>query len=100
VNENLVAGIDGRRTPRAYLLRKLVGPRVVNDEVDGEPVVVFLAEDAVTVSALRRKADGRTLTFAVAGDGIRDAETGTLWDAMTGRALSGPSRVGRWRDSR
>jgi hypothetical protein len=54
------------------------------------PVVVFLAEDAVTVRALRRKAAGRTLTFAVEGDALRDAETGSRWDPMTGRALSGP----------
>src|SRR5512139_3662574 len=58
VNEDLVAGIEGRRTARAYLLRKLAGPRLVNDQLDGEPVVVVLAEDGVTVSALRRKADG------------------------------------------
>jgi hypothetical protein len=90
VNEDLVAGIDGRRTPRAYLLRRMAGPRVVNDELDGEPVVVFLAEDAVTVSALRRTAAGRTLTFAAQGDTLVDAETGTRWDPMTGRAVSGP----------
>jgi len=90
VNEDLVAGIEGRRSPRAYLLRKLAGPRVVNDELDGEPVVVFLGEDAITVSALRRTAAGRTLTFAAAGDSLRDAETGSLWDPMTGRAVSGP----------
>ncbi len=90
VNEDLVAGIEGRHTPRAYLLRKLAGPRVVNDELDGEPVAVFLAEDAVTVSALRRTAAGRTLTFAARGDALVDAETGSRWDPMTGSAVSGP----------
>jgi len=90
VNEDLVAGIEGRRTPRAYLLRKLAGPRVVNDELDGDPVVVFLAEDAVTVMALRRTAAGRTLAFAAQGDALVDAETGSRWDPMTGRAVAGP----------
>jgi hypothetical protein len=90
VNEDLVAGIEGRRGPRAYLLRKLAGPRVVNDEVDGEPVAVFLAEDGVTVSVLLRTTDGRTLTFAADGDSLRDAETGTLWDPLSGRSVSGP----------
>ena len=89
-NEDLVAGVDGPRHPRAYLLRVLAGPRVANDELDGEPIVVFLAEDAVTVCALRRRVAGRTLTFAAAGDSLRDAETGSVWDPMTGRALSGP----------
>jgi hypothetical protein len=90
VNEDLVAGIEGRSQARAYLLRRLAGPRVVNDDLDGEPVVVFLAEDAVTVRALRRTVAGRTLTFAAEGDSLRDAETGSRWDPMTGRALSGP----------
>ncbi len=90
VNADLVAGVEGPRAPRAYLLRKLAGPRVVNDELDGEPVVVFLAEDGVTVSALRRSADGRALTFTAQGDTLVDAETGSRWDAMTGRATSGP----------
>jgi hypothetical protein len=75
-------------------LRRLAGPRVANDELDGEPIVVFLAADAVTVRALRRTAGGRTLTFAAAADRLRDSETGSLWDPMTGRALSG-SLVGR-----
>ena len=90
VNEDLVAGIEGRRHARAYLLRRLAGPRVVNDELDGDPVVVFLAEDAVTVRALRRTAARRTLTFAADGDTLRDAETGSRWDPLTGRAFSGP----------
>jgi hypothetical protein len=90
VNADLVAGIEGPRTPRAYVLRKLAGPRVVNDAVDGEPVAVFLAEDGVTVSALRRAAGGRTLTFAAQGDALVDAETATRWDPMTGRAIAGP----------
>jgi len=89
VNEDLVAGVEVGGHPRAWLLRTLARPRVVNDEVDAEPVVVFLAADAVTVRVLRRRSGGRTLTFAVAGDTLRDAETGSVWDPMTGRALSG-----------
>jgi hypothetical protein len=90
VNEDLVAGVEGQRRARAYLLRTLARPRVVNDELDGEPIAVVLAEDAVTVRALRRAVAGRTLTFAPVGDRLRDAETGSLWDPMTGQALSGP----------
>jgi hypothetical protein len=90
VNEDLVAGIEGRRTPRAYLLRRIGAARVVNDEHDGAPVVVFLAEDGVSVSARRRTAGGRTLTFSAEGDTLVDAETRSRWDPMTGRALSGP----------
>ncbi len=90
VNEDLVAGIEGSRGARAYLMRRLAGPRIVNDVLDGEPVVVFMAEDAVTVRALRRTLAGRLLTFSVQGDRLSDAETGSSWDPLTGQAVAGP----------
>ena len=90
-NEDLVAGISGPKSARAWLLRRLYrAGRVVNDALDGEPVVVFLAADTVTVRILRRTVGKRTLTFRAAGDSLRDDETGSVWDPMTGRAQSGP----------
>jgi hypothetical protein len=90
VAEDLIVAVEGPKTARAYLLRRLAPRRVANDAVDGQPIVVFLAEDAVTTRVLRRSVTGRTLTFEAEGDRLRDVETGTRWDPMTGRALSGP----------
>jgi hypothetical protein len=89
-NEDLVAGVESASGPRAWLLRKLWESRVLNDAYGEEPIVVFLAQDAVTVCVMRRRVGGRVLTFAVEGDRLRDAETGSRWDGLTGRAESGP----------
>jgi hypothetical protein len=89
-NEDLVAGVEGKGGSRAWLLRRLAASRVLNDAADGTPVVVFLAEDAVTVRVMGRSVGGRVLTFAVQRDRLHDAETGSEWDALTGRAVSGP----------
>ena len=91
LNDDLVAGVLGSKGARAWLLRRLhAADRVVNDAVDGEPVVVFLGEDMVTVRVLRRTLAKRTLSFRADGDSLRDEETGSTWDPMTGRARSGP----------
>jgi hypothetical protein len=90
VNEDLVVAVELSHGARAWLLRHLAPRRVVNDEVAGEPVVVFLARDAVTARVWGRAVGGRVLTLTAEGDRMRDAETGTLWDPLTGRALEGP----------
>jgi hypothetical protein len=91
LNQDLVLGVESGTSARAFLLRRLAEERVANDALDGEPVLVSLAEDQVTATAWRRRVGGRTLTFAsLAGDRLKDAQTGSTWDALTGRALSGP----------
>lgn len=92
LNQDLVLGVEsGNGAARGFLLRRLAEERVANDTLGEEPVLVVLAEDQVTAAAWRRRTDGRTLSFApVAGDRLQDAETGSTWDPLTGRALSGP----------
>jgi hypothetical protein len=63
---------------------------VTNDVLDNDLIVVLLAADAVTARVFRRSAGERTLTFEASGDRLRDRETGSVWDPMTGLALSGP----------
>ncbi|MEM7350491.1 MAG: DUF3179 domain-containing (seleno)protein, partial [Acidobacteriota bacterium] len=37
-----------------------------------------------------RRVDDRQLNFELTGDQLRDGETGTTWDAISGRAIDGP----------
>jgi hypothetical protein len=90
-NEDLVAGVERAAGARAWLLRRLASTRVLDDVAGDEPVVVFLAEDDVTVRVMSRRVAGRVLTLAlVPHDRLRDAETGSEWNALTGRAVAGP----------
>jgi Flp pilus assembly protein TadD len=93
-NEDLVAGVESTTPPRAWLLRSLRRARALNDVAGEEPLLALLAADGVTVRVLRRRVDGRVLTFTAEGERLRDTETGSAWDGLSGRALSGPL-VGR-----
>ena len=92
VNADLVVGIEGAKGgARAYLVRALAAAGgLANDSLDGEPLLVTLAEDLVTVRVSRRSVEGRVLTFEGRSPQPRDRETGSVWDVTTGRALSGP----------
>lgn len=96
----------GEREPVAVTLARLEQDRVVQLDVDGEPIVVAWepgqasALDAESIDAGRdvgqtgafvaRDPNGRPLTFRSGGDGVlTDEETGTTWNLL-GRATAGP----------
>ena len=77
---------------------------VVNDTVDGVPIVVLWApgtasaldaasvaggDDVGAATTFSRQLDGQTLTFVLDGDRVLDEQTGSEWDVL-GQAVSGP----------
>ncbi len=57
---------------------------------DGKGILVFLSEDNATSRVYPREVDGRTLTFDLAGgDLLKDRETGSAWNAISGKAVFG-----------
>ena len=85
-----VIGLPGRDGAVALLGRELAPRRTANLDFEGRPIVAFMTEDATTAVVWERTVEGRSLTFAAAGDRMVDAETGTSWEPLTGRAESGP----------
>jgi hypothetical protein len=88
----------------AYPFESLSEVRVINDVVDGVPIVVFWKEGARSAlddaelsnsrnvgstAAFRREVEGQLLTFEWTTGAFRDLETGSAWD-LAGRAVSGP----------
>ena len=64
---------------------------LVQLSVGDEPVMVWVDGATGTVRAYLRRVADRLLNFEPAGeDALRDRETGTLWSAANGLALSGP----------
>ena len=95
--KSLVLGLDNGRIQRAYALVALSEQLVLNDEFDGQPIVV--AADPLTLftaAVFLRQAGDETLTFEMVderGEGevlLRDQETGSIWSGATGKAMSGP----------
>jgi hypothetical protein len=89
-NDDWVIGLEGRTSRAAFLVRRLAEPRLANEVFEDRPIVAFLTEDFTTAAVWERTVDGRVLRFEAEGDRLRDVETGTLWDPMTGRAVGGP----------
>ena len=85
---------------RAYPRRILAWHPVVQDIVGGLPVVIAYCGPCEAASAFAPSVGGRALRFRDAGlwlDGrplLVDEQTGTVWDAFSGRALLGPLAAG------
>ena len=97
----LVVGVALDGSTKAYPFDLLSGMPVINDSLGGGEVFVYLESDTDTVLVCDCEVDGRVLTFSTAEYGhgafavLVDAETGSRWLALTGKAINGPleSRV-------
>jgi hypothetical protein len=77
-------------TEKAYSLER-ANPAVINDVLDGAPVVVFVRPGPVGAAYSPILEDGRRLTFGTADAGsFRDIETASAWGPVTGWATAGP----------
>lgn len=99
-----VVGITDGETVASYSFDRVRSEQVINDDIDGRPIVVFFAGE--TADALGAQViataeaigsgvahdpvvDGQTLTFAPSTDGtFVDDQTGSTW-TIVGRAVAG-----------
>lgn len=93
---DIVYGLQAGSEARAYPRRIVAWHGVVHDTLDGAEVLVTFCGPCGGASAFAPVAGGQRLRFRDAGlaiDGRRlmtDAQTGSLWDPFTGRAVWGP----------
>ena len=85
----LVVGLRVMDRPKAYWLDSLVNAKVVNDTFENLPLVLLATSDE-SASVYERNLNGQTRTFGAVGSTIRDHETGSTWDPVTGEATAGP----------
>jgi Protein of unknown function (DUF3179) len=102
-----VAAIEtGDDSAVVYPFSRLADEAPINDEIDGEPVVVFFdpevasaldtaviseGRDVGAAAVFERRVAGRMLDFQSGPEGgaFRDSQTGSTWD-MSGEATAGP----------
>lgn len=87
-----VLGVRTAGSARAYPYNVLRKQPLINDEIDGVPVVVWFDPASQTGRAFERTVNGQVLMFA--GDPqnpamITDENTGSRWNALTGEAIAG-----------
>lgn len=87
--EQFVLGIASPEKAKAWGFDQLLRDPVIEDQWEGKPVVVLFDRPSMTPRLYSRKLDGKKLTFQAAKGKIMDKETGSTWDATTGRALDG-----------
>ncbi|NJN43920.1 MAG: DUF3179 domain-containing protein, partial [Anaerolineae bacterium] len=62
----------------------------MNYEVGGDPILVVFNENTGSGVVYAREVDNQVLSFSLEeGTSIIDAETGTLWNGLTGEAIDG-----------
>ncbi len=93
--KELVMGMVVSGLAKAYPFSAISEKAVINDNLAGEEVVVTFESLSESGAAFERRLDGRTLTFepAEGREGVtlmRDLETGSLWQVLTGQAIEGP----------
>ncbi len=88
--------IDG--AARAYPFAILAEQRVINDEINGVPVLIWFDPQSQTGAAFRREVNDLLLTFERDVDDttlVFDIETGSRWAGSSGQGVDGRFRQSR-----
>ena len=96
-SKDLVVGISGQSSQKAYPHKRLAELPLLNDEFEGTNILVTLDVAARSTSVFRSNLNGMELTFSqasVPGE-MTDAETGSVWRKMSGVAIAGPLKGSR-----
>jgi uncharacterized protein DUF3179 len=96
-----VIGVVVNGAARAYPLRVLVWHEVVNDTVDGVPILVTYNPLSEGIAVFDRRVAGETLEFGVSGllyqsnllmyDRRHERHAESLWSQLQARAVAGPA---------
>lgn len=88
-----VVGIKLDTEARAFPFSYLEEHPVINDELAGRSLVVVFSRERKIAATFDRRVEGYTLTFKRDESPdqlfIKDEQTGTLWHALTGKAVRG-----------
>ncbi|UCG25966.1 MAG: DUF3179 domain-containing protein, partial [Chloroflexota bacterium] len=90
-----VLGIRLAGVERAYPFKSLDEQGLLNDELSGQPVVIYFDPESSAGTAYLRRLGQVTLTFQrspESADILIDDQTGSQWSALTGTAISGEYR--------
>ena len=93
--KELVLGMTVSGFAKAYPFSAISKQTIINDHFAGQEVVITFEPVSESGAAFARRLDGRTLNF-VPAEGragialMRDLETGSLWQVLTGQSVEGP----------
>ena len=108
-NKFLVIGVQVGDTYRAYPLTLFTETSLINDEVDGVPLLIFHDKDSFATAVFARTVGDTVLTFKVKKDARSETalaamdnrgyfardNSGTQWNLITGKATAGERKLMR-----
>lgn len=83
--QRFVIGFDNKSKARAWGFADLMKQPVINEVVDGIPVLISFDQESYTAALFNRTVDGQTLTFEKRDKQLIDRETGRVWDPLSGK---------------
>lgn len=95
-DDDWVIGLFWKEEARAYPLKILNWHEIVNDQIGDEYIAVSFCPLCYTGNAFERVIDGEPVEFGVSGYLLNsnlvmyDRKTESLWEQLTGEALTGP----------
>ena len=84
----LVVGVEVGGVARAYDWNELVKRSLVEDEIEGTPLLAVTDEAGDSAFVYERTVDGKALSFELTRNGMKDGETRSSWDRF-GRCTKG-----------
>lgn len=89
--KSLVIGVQIGELARAYPLEYVAEQQVIDDALNEVPLVLVYNSETTSTFAYSRMISGRVLTFTFdeINGVLRDRETETLWDPISGQGLDG-----------
>lgn len=96
-DEELGLGIEYKGETRFYPFRILVSHEIVNDDIQGDPILITYCPLCFTGIGFIRELDGRPVEFGVSGKlynselVMYDRATDSYWPQSLGKAVVGPS---------
>lgn len=83
-----VIGVDRSGYTKAYDWNQLQTTRILNDVVDGEPLLLAMSPDSVSFGAWSRRMGVQTLNFQYTNRELTDLETNSVW-TWRGHCIAG-----------
>ncbi len=89
--KEFVIGVELNDTAVAYPFSVLNDQPIVNDSVAGQALLVVFDQEGASGFVYSRVVNGQSLTFTAADEPfhVRDEQTNTVWDMVSGEALTG-----------
>ena len=87
--KRFVLGMSDGEKSRAWPYDQLLKQRVVNDKFLMKPILVAFDPQSGTAFVYDRNIDGQALSFSLKDGKLLDDKTGSQWDMVGGKAVSG-----------